>query len=378
MLTFKHKLRVLCGGVSNYIYGRLFEKDLADVILNGEPEETVVELMQQYPNLNSVLGIIYQNSNRKTTINQKRPPINNLDAIPFPLRDFIDPKKYWDISFYGRPTAWILPTRGCPYDCIFCAQHEHFRKTIRRRSPKNIVDEIEKIVKELKVKNFVFFDETFNLDRTYTLSICDEILNRDLQIKWWCAARPDLVREDVAREMKKSGCIEMRFGLESANDEVLNYLRKNTSVQKIRAGIEITKKVGINFSLQCIFGSPMESEQTIKNTMKFIREVKPIFVSFNILTPLPGSQLFDNLKDKLNLEKGLVNFDLLHTDYPLGKYSSLELASIIRKAYINYYLSFSFFTRIIKEFFKNPLLCFWILKTLIKQGFYVYKSVVKK
>lgn len=375
---FSNKLRITGGGIAKHIHTFIFKNNIADVILNGEPEETIIDLVNKFPDISSVKGIIYRTLSGESVTTQARAPVEDLDSLPFPIRNFASPSNYWDISFFSKPTAWILPTRGCLFNCIFCAQHDINQKRVRRRSPGNIVDEIEQVIKEQGVRNFVFFDETFNLYSEFNINVCEEILKRNLKIKWWCSARPDFVDEETVRKMKKSGCIEMRFGIESANDEILKYLGKNTSVEKIKKGIEITRKVGMNFSLQCIFGTPMESEETIKNTMSFIREANPLYVSFNILTPLPGSILFEQIKDRLDLADGLKNFDILHTDYPFGKYSSEELSGIIKRAYINYYLSFGFFIRVIQEFFKNPLTGIWIAMTLMKQSGYIYKSVINK
>lgn len=374
---FRDKLRILGGGIAKYVHSYLFQNDIADIILNGEPEETIVDIVRQFPGIHNVAGIIYRTHSGDSVITQERQPVSDLDSLPFPIRNFTNPAYYWDISFFGRPTAWILPTRGCPFKCIFCAQHDVNQRNVRKRSPENIVDEIEKIIKEQGVRNFAFFDETFNLDYEFNISVCDEILKRNIKIKWWCAARPDLVTKDAVKKMKESGCIEMRFGIESANDSILDYLGKNTTVEKMRKGIQATRKAGMNYSFQCIFGSPMESEETIKNTMKFISEMKPLYVSFNVLTPLPGSMLFEQIKDKLDLVDGMKRFDILHTDFPLGKYSSEELSGIIRKAYIKYYFSFSFVSRVIEEFFKNPTMGFWMVKTLLKQSRYVYTSILK-
>lgn len=374
---FSSKLRIVAGGIAKHIHEFIFKNNIADVILNGEPEETIVEIVKRFPDIPGVRGIIYKGPGGGSVDTGVRNPVEDLDTLPFPVRNFTKPGNYWDISFFGKPTAWILPTRGCPFNCIFCAQHDINQKKVRKRNPGNIADEIEQVMKEQGVRNFVFFDETFNLDREFNMSVCDEILKRNLRIKWWCAARPDSIDEETVRKMKRAGCIEMRFGIESANDEILKYLGKNTSVEKMRRGIEITKRAGMNFSLQCIFGSPMESEETIKNTMDFIREMNPLYVSFNVLTPLPGSMLFEQIKDGLDLVSGLKNFDILHTDYPFGKYSPEELSKIIKTAYINYYLSFGFFKRIMREFFKNPVAGLWIARTLIKQSWYIYKSILK-
>jgi anaerobic magnesium-protoporphyrin IX monomethyl ester cyclase len=373
---FKDKFFVLGGGLSFSIADWLFQKDTCDVVLAGEPEYTIVELMKNYPDYQNVAGIIYNNKG-KVTETATRPVLENLDELPFPARHLADNKKYWEIAFWGRPTAWILPTRGCPYDCIFCSQNESSGRRVRYRSAGNIADEIEDVVRSQNIKNFVFFDETFNFNSRFVTDVCNEILRRGLKIKWWCAARADRVTAETVRLMKKSGCIELRFGLESANDEILKFMEKGETVAQIKKGIDITRKEGMNFSLQCIFGSPMESEETIKNTINFIKEARPMFVSFNILTPLPGSRLYRQLKEKPKPEE-MASFDILHTSYPLGRYSGEELKKIVKKAYIGYYLSPNFIIRMAQQILKNPRLIVSAIKMLMKQTLYIYSSVLKR
>lgn len=373
---FRRKFFVLGGGYAHHIADWLFKEDFGDVILCGEPEYTIVDLMRAYPSYQNVSGIIYKDR-EKIVRTPDRPLLTDLDKLPFPARHLTNPKNYWEIMFLGEPTVWILPTRGCPYDCIFCAQRDLNKRRVRYRSPQNIVDELEEIVRKYGVKNFVFFDETFNFNHQFVINVCQEILFRGLKIKWWCAARADRVRTDVVKIMKKAGCIELRFGLESANDEILKYFQKGETIADIRRGLEIVKKEGMNFSLQCIFGAPQESEETIKNTMTFIKEMKPFFVSFNVLTPLPGSQLYEQIKDKIKPED-MRSFDILHTKYPLGRYSGEELQQIIKRAYLSYYLSFGFAQKTLEQALRNPKLVFGLTRMLLKQAFYVYRSIFRK
>ncbi|HNQ49903.1 MAG TPA: radical SAM protein [Candidatus Omnitrophota bacterium] len=373
--SYRDKLRVLCGEIAPIAHAEIFGQGIADVIINGEPELTVVQVCAEYPRLESVAGILWRDTGGAVHENPDRALIDDLDQLPFPLRDFAPPELYWDISFFHQPTAWILPDRGCPYNCIFCAQRARNKGKVRRRSVRSIVDEISAIVRDSGVRNFLFFNETFNLDASFVKGLCSEILGRSLRIRWICSARPDLVTRDVLSIMKKSGCIELRYGLESANDEILSYLGKNTTVQKIREGIDLTRSAGIPFSLQCIFGSPMESDETIGRTMKFVRAVKPRFVSFNVLSPLPGSMLFEQVRAQHDPMSILEDCDILHTKHTFGQYSQKELSRIIRRAYRQHYFSGHFIILMLTEMIRYPYKILPVIRTLFVQARYLYRSI---
>jgi radical SAM superfamily enzyme YgiQ (UPF0313 family) len=132
----------------------------------------------------------------------------------------------------------------------------------------------------------------------------------------------------------------------------------------------------MNFSLQCIFGSPGENSRTIAQTMQFIRGAKPLFVSFNVLTPLPGSQLFEEMKEKVDME-ALKSFDILHTNYPLSRYSFGEMSRIIKRAYLSYYFSPGYLVRMAREAIRRPRLIPGMVRTLVVQAWYVYTSILR-
>ncbi|MDD5774178.1 MAG: radical SAM protein [bacterium] len=375
---FKDKVRIFVGQIAKYLSSRILEDGLADVIIDGEPELTIVDICRNWPYLNDTPGVIFVEKNGNTVTTSKRELMQNLDSIPLPLRDFTNPRNYWDLLFWGRPTAFILPSRGCAFDCIFCAQRQMNNETVRYRSAKNITDEIESIIRQTGVRSIFFHDETFNLNDTFAVGVCEEILSRNIKIRWACAGRADLIKADIVSLMKKSGCIHMTLGLESANDHILEYLQKHQKVSEIRRGLQILQKKKMAFSLQCIFGSPGENSFTINNTMNFIRETNPFFVSFNVLTPLPGSYLFELVKDKLDLRESLKDMDILHTRLSFCDYSVNDLAKIIRSAYKSYYMSFYFLKKIISEIIRNPANIFWITKTIIFQTRYFYISILKR
>jgi magnesium-protoporphyrin IX monomethyl ester (oxidative) cyclase len=375
--SFGAKAHILVGQIATYLSDSILQEGGGDVVIYGEPEKTVVEVCTQWPYLKDIPGVIFRESNGSIHTTPQRELIQDLDSIPFPLRDFIHPRAYWDLLLWGRPTAFVLPSRGCVFDCIFCAQLQMNKKTVRQRTVKNIIDEIESIIRQTGVRNVLFHDETFNLNDAFVVGVCEEILSRNMKIRWACAGRADLIKANSIRLMKKSGCIHMTLGLESANDHILRYLQKRQKVTDIRRGLQILQKEKMTFSLQCIFGSPGENSQTIDNTMNFIWETKPFFVSFNVLTPLPGSSLFEQVKGSLDLNDSLKDMDILHTRFSFCDYSTQELAGLIRDVYKRYYLSFYFIRRVIGEIIDNPGTFFWMAKTMFFQIRYFYFSITK-
>jgi len=372
-------LRILVGPTAENAYESLLGTGIADAVLIGEPEDTIVELARLYPRLDQVRGLAFRAGTGEVRRTAARPLIDNLDRLPFPHRAYGNPHAYWDIPFFGRPTAWLLPTRGCPYDCIFCSQWQGYRKRVRYRSPENVVDEVEAIVNELGIRCMNFSDDTFNLNAEYVQSICRLLLERSLRVRWMSTARADRVDEETLRLMKRSGCVEIQYGIESADNGILEFLQKGTTIEDQRRGIEITRRVGVRFSVQTIIGSPMETEETIRKTMRFIRETKPMFASFNVLTPLPGSQLYEQLKDRLDDDRDLRTFDILHTEYAVGSMTAEETRRRIRRLYRWYYLSPRFAVRLLWEFCRRPANLYWGLsKGLPRQALYLYRSILSR
>ncbi|MCD6221253.1 B12-binding domain-containing radical SAM protein [bacterium] len=370
---FRNKFFILGGALAKHYPEMLLNNGFCDVIIAGEGDAIIGELINSYPDIENVRGIIYKEDNNRI-ITTPSTFVMNLDGLPYPARHLLNVKLYWELPFFSQPTAWILSSRGCSYNCLFCTR---IRGPLRFRSVEGVIAEIESVIDEFGIRNFAFFDDNFNLNGEFVIALCKEMIRKKLKVKWSCSARADLFTKEMARVMKEAGCVEVKVGLESANDEILNYFNKDTTLKKIRVGLEILKKTGLNYSLQCIFGSPMETRDTVENTIKFVRKYKPLFVSFNILTPLPGSRLFEELRDKITFDQ-VKNFDIIHTTYPLGQYSVNELRRILKKAYLSYYLSFIYLTRIFKVLIKYPYLFLGIFKTIIKQFFYIYTSIIKE
>jgi len=371
------KVRILTGQVARHFDRQFLEQDVADIIIEGEPEETIVEICRQWPTLDAVPGCVYRGEDGKVRRSAARGLVPDLDALPLPLRDFADPRLYWDITFWGEPTAFVLPSRGCSFGCTFCAQNALNGRRVRLRSPIRIVDEIETIVREQHITNIMFFDEIFTIRNDWVVQLCEELLRRRLRIEWACGTRADLLREDTVRLMKKAGCVQIQLGLESANDEILKALGKNLTVARVREAVEMLQRVKMPFTLFCIFGSPGESAGTIRRTLDFIRWAKPLFVSFNSLTALPGSMLFTQVKDQLDLQRSLRDMDILHTKPMFCDYTAAELSAIIRSAYMGFYLRTGFLGRALADILRRPRNPLVVGRALALQAAYFYRSIIK-
>jgi anaerobic magnesium-protoporphyrin IX monomethyl ester cyclase len=376
MKEFPTKVRILCGNYAKHIASSLLSERICEIVIGGEPEFPILEALSHPDQWQNVQGIVYR-KNGETVATGNRPFLKDLDTLPFPARRLLNQEKYWDISFFGEPTTWVITSRGCPYDCVYCSQWETFGKQVRYRNPGKVVDELEEIVRVDKIRNVVLFDETFNLKDSHVRGICEGILERKLDLRWWCAARADLAKPDVVRLMKKAGCIEMRCGYESGDDSILQYLQRGMILDEFFQGVEVIHRERMTLSVHVIFGSPMETRQTIMDTLRLLKRIRPLWVSFNLLTPLPGSQLFMQLKDKLKLDQ-VKTFDLVHTDYAISQdFSTDELKRWLLRGYLYHYLSPQFMWTLIKRCVRDPWFLKGLINTISKQGWYIWKSVFR-
>ena len=274
----------------------------ADYLIVGEGELSLSQLVECIKNnkpVDDIPGVMTDVA--KKTI--KSPLIENLDALPFPDWRQIDPRAYKKAPHGGLvksfPVAPIISSRGCPFECTFCASPFLSDRKIRFRSPENVVDEIEYLVNKFDVKEIHFEDDNLTLNRKHVEGICELLLRRNIKVNW---ATPNGVRVDtmdleLLKLMKKSGCYFIAFGVESGNQDILNRVKKRTSLEMVEKAVKLAKKTGIITQGFFIFGLPGETEQTIRETIKYARKLPLDKAQFLILDVLPGSQLWN---EKIN------------------------------------------------------------------------------
>jgi len=263
----------------------------------GEGERSLVALLEALPDPGPIPGVW----TRDAGMPEPRPLCDDLDALPFPAWDLMHPRRYQLAphgAFVARfPVAPLVTSRGCPCACSFCASPGLWGGGIRFRSPDNVLDEIELLVKRYGVREIHFEDDNLTLRRTHVTAICEGILSRGLDISW---AAPNGVRVDtldhpLLQLMKRSGCSLLAFGVESGSPEILAGVGKGTSLEAISRAIDLTADVGIDTQGFFIFGLPGETEATIEQTLRFACDSRLDRAQFLLLDVLPGSRLFGEL-----------------------------------------------------------------------------------
>ncbi len=273
-----------------------------DFVVNDEGEQSMLELCNAIKNNTSVKKVkgISWRDDGKIIINEPMPYIKELDNMPFPDRDAVDMNRYIPaIGLYKKlPNTTFIGSRGCPYQCTFC----HSSNVLRLRSAKNIVDEIEEIVRKYGIKDVLFYDETFTVPKHRCLEICDELIKRKTGIVWSANARVDCLDEEMLKKMKKAGCWRLLFGLESGVQKNLDTIKKGFTIEQARKAIKLTSRSGIESYAVFILGVPGETYEESMQTIKFACELPLDYAVFSPLSVLPGTEIYDQIKDSDKLD----------------------------------------------------------------------------
>ncbi len=318
-----------------------------DFVCVGEGEETMLELVQASEkglDLSKVRGICFRAENGGGTSMElavrtpTRPPTSNLDLIPFPARDLYDNAAYQDYfsKRFGRKETSIITTRGCPFDCDFCSR-PIFSRTFRARSAENVVRELEDISR-LGYDWVWFSDDCFTLSTKRVLEVCEGMKTRHLDLKWECLSRVDTFNLDMANAMKSAGCRRVFFGIESGDDGILKEMRKQITVSDVRRAVEVGVKAGLETAGFFIVGYPGEDDSTILRTVRLATELPLDYVSFSLPYPIPGTGLYNRVKDRMREQDWqyspwrLIDHALMYN----GEFSEFKLKFAIAKGSIQH------------------------------------------
>lgn len=273
------------------------KKTGADVIIRGEGERTIIDLIEHYEqkkSFSTVLGIAYQ-ENGKTFVNPDRPLIEDVDNIPMPAYHLFNIEHYRLLRMPNcTSTDFIMPVlsgRGCTFTCNFCYRMD---KGFRARSNEAIIEEIKYLQKNYGITYIAFSDELLMSSIGRTMSLCEDIIKSGINIKWDCNGRLNYAKPKVLKLMKEAGCVFINYGIEAFDDEILKNMDKVLTTKQIEKGIQATLDEGISPGFNIIFGNIDETKQTLMQGVDFLlkyddgaqlRTIRPV-------TPYPGSPLY--------------------------------------------------------------------------------------
>ncbi len=336
-------ITVLGGPQMDILPIEMLSYEFIDYGISGEGEYSFLTLVKLLDSNNSfeksekiknIPGIIFRSGNK--IIRNESELIENLDEIPFPERKLLPNDKY--SSIIGRnPITTMITTRGCPYNCGFCFKGPQDKKFLLR-SAENVVDEMEQVILDFKVKEIMFYDDVITLKKEHIVSICEEIIKRNIKICWESPTRIDIVNRELLKLMRRAGCIRLRYGVESGNKEILRKMNKKIELQKVQEVFKMTEEEGIERFAYFIIGYLGENDQTMQETIDFAKKLNPDLVMFTLATPLPATPLFED-----TVKAGIIDKNYWR-DFTLGKRNdripilTANAEEYIKKAYKEFYL----------------------------------------
>ncbi|MBF0458864.1 MAG: radical SAM protein [Nitrospirae bacterium] len=342
-----------------------------DMVVKGEGEVALLDIIRD--DIRS--GII------------SRPYIKDIDSIPPPARHLLQmdfyvrsksriPHSYLYFVPAGAKTASVLTSRGCPYSCIYC--HNTWRGTpTRYNSPERVISEIAGIKKDYGVETIFFIEDNLFVNKKRLRTICELMIENNLDVLWGGNSRVDNIDPEILNLAKKAGCRQITFGFESGSQRVLDILKKRTTVAQNKRAIELCNEVGIIPQGTFIVGSPDETLEDVRLTMKFIEESNIESAGICIATPYPGTQLWDWAQENNLMPEtySWPDFDYLNTPINLSPaIPKQELLRLIGK--VNILLAMRQKGRVnvlsaLKGIVKEPSKVFTIAASLIKNPYLI-------
>lgn len=260
---------------------KYIDMDAVDVVVFGEGERSMVDLMRAYPRID---GTCYSGR------------ITDLDELPFPARDLIDGALGGNVfagnkEHYGSESTVFCTSRGCPFACAYCASPKLWSRKVTYRSAANIADEMAHVIDWHGVRQFRFSDDNLTTDIKRLYELCDMMEGWDVAWRASIRVRPRGV--SMFEKMRRAGCVEVCFGIESGDDEVLRTVGKGTTVRENREAIHNAKEAGLDVRILMMTGIPGETKHTYGRNVKFLESVADSYdaVAVTNFTPLPGTMI---------------------------------------------------------------------------------------
>ena len=282
---------VMGGGHATFCYEDiLFENSPIDIVIRGEAELTLLELVARFSSgaeWQGVAGLAFRR-NGSIVVTHARASIENLDRLPLPAH-YLERSVGLDLELQSE---FIVTTRGCPSTCYFCSSPDFWGKKVRFRSPEAIIEEILFIREKFGLIYFSIRDDTFTADRKRVLKFCELLQKKKVTILWNCQSRVTAIDEELVVEMKRAGCECIQLGVESGSQRILQQLGKKIVPAQIEQACAIIREIGINLSIYLISDVPGETADDIQQTIELVRHIHPDDGYVSPLAYYPGTQLY--------------------------------------------------------------------------------------
>jgi len=341
-----------------------------DLVVRGEGEITLKEILERIEKgreFYDVAGITYRKG-ELVKENPPRPLISNLDDLPYPAYDLLPMEKY---VVEGIRFAAIMTSRGCPYNCIFCSSSLQFGKKWRAHSVKRVIDELKLLVEKFKVKEIEFLDDTFTLNMKRAIEIAKNIVKEKLDISWSASSRVNTFNREVGEAIHRAGAHTVYFGIESGSERTLKFIGKGISKRQAIDAVKAAKDSKLNALGSFIIGFPYETEEEIRETIRFANKVGVDLAQFTVATPYPGTRLWQiAVENNLLLTRNWRKYTTLDVVMKNIYLTPQKLKKLLLWAYIVFYLHPK---RVLKDIFINKG---FILKRAIPAAFRFLKRYV--
>jgi radical SAM superfamily enzyme YgiQ (UPF0313 family) len=336
------------GTIGRVLPNEILQNSKVDIVSRSSYPYTfnmikIIETIRQSAKLKHVENISYKQNGK--IVNTPLVPESDIENLPNPCYDHLQLdgyEKLTDTSGERYTYVPILESKGCPYNCIYCPYPLGFGTKIMFRQPKAIVDEMEHLHQAHGIKAFLLRGQTFAYDRKRALEICEEIIQRKLNVLWFCESRVDEVSKELLNKMKRAGCIRIHYGVETGDPELLKIAKPGVKIDITERAFKITKEHGIMTQAHIILGWPNETKETLEKTRKLILKLDPNEINLNFLTPYPGTKLYEMAKE---------NSLLLTTDW--SRYTSHNI--VMKTENLSVTELYNYKEKIIRAFAKQKL-----------------------
>ena len=331
---------------------------LADYALASEVELAfslfLEELGKSKPNFSAVPNLIWRNEEGTIQVNPIR-LVEDLDTIPFPAWDLMDPRGYPESPHGGFvksfPTAPLIITRGCPMKCTFCSGKSITTDHLRRRSIGNVIEEIKFLREHYGVNDFLIEDENITHHKKFAREFCETLIEQKLNINWSCPSgvRLDTLDLNLLKLMEQSGCYSLSVGVEFGSQRIHDLTKKNLSINTITEKLELFKHVNIQTTGFFLMGIPGETKEEMLQTIRFAKKLRLDRAQFNNFMPLPGSELYTQLKQKIGQTFDYDHYFVHDVGYVPEGMTRSAMKALQRKAYMEFYFRPKIIIKLLKQ-----------------------------